>query len=776
MTGSNYDNANLSKPSNAVLRCANPSTVRIMSRKEGTRDKFITRRCRECWQCVTSQQNDIVGRMLAQSAVTQSIEMWTLTYDGKTPESRIGAKQRIPAHVQKFQKAMRQRERRGLSAYNKREKQRAKDQGREPKLIPTGQSYIKFFPVFEFGSKNGRGHFHVMVFFESHHEVPLNVMSTHGPDVCPETARRVWDLPNVRGAETPTLPPDANNPNLVDYRVRQDGSQLHALWPHGFVNIECVTHDKRAVDYGGNPVERRKPSEQVVKSMFYMLKYLSKPNTKHKDCHLNDQELAEQASNLKKARGGNSMYRTGSRGLGYAFARAFGTKHASAGVPLNHVHFRVMGANVPRTNASMAKFTRKVERAVGVSKAPQYIIEAQRMVFQMQGGMACIAADTYIEISKAKKKADEALGEVGLMRLRQLEAKKANDWLRSAEGRFRRKTARQLTPVDQAWLEQKLKRANPLASSMLSGGFFDKQMPTCILPPEPYLGYILGEDTVPDFGVLKAKGVTANTELEKLEATVEAISIVGDVYRHVKTDAARYQSAKQAASGCFDVAQPHVAAYARPVNDEYTQAIYEQTVSEEWEKHLSGDKDASDLLFALEVARGHLYRPQQKPWSFSEYDAPKRLGLLWLNFSDQYWFPRQRERHIELYCAVRYVSKSRRLVITPDGRILMGRKGQTDKYVDSVSAGGKIYRRRSPVEKWGYRLVEPGQLSEAIAGTLPLRSFADSDPLFLDIEQPFKNTWAMSPTPEQARVLGLWNDAACKSEIGQGHDLVGIPF
>lgn len=755
---------NISKPSNAVLKCVNPQTVRIKAKKDGTRDKYISRRCRSCWQCVTSQQNDIVGKLLAQSAVTARIELHTLTYDDNSPESRLGSKQRIPAHLQKFQKALRQREQRGLTAYNKAEKKRAALEGREPRLIDKSRSYIKFFPVFEFGTKNGRGHWHVMIFFESHFELPFHAFNSLEPEVCPSAAKRVWDPPSVRGAETKTLPPDANNPDVIDYRVKEHGSQKHSLWPHGFVNIECVSHDMRATDYGGNPVDARKPSEGVVSSMFYLLKYLSKPDTKYKDHELTEEELDEQNKTLKKARGGNQMYRTGSQGLGRAFAREFARRHADNGVPLNHIHFKVSGANVPRTHASLTRFRAKLVASMGEINAEQYLIEAQKMVFQMQGGMAAIAADTYLEIALAKGKKNDALGDVAQMRLRQLEAKKANEWLRSAEGKFRRKVAREVTLIDKVKFDVALRDCHPMVQQMLSGGFFGNSLPSCILPPEPYMGFIIGEGAVPDFAVLKAQGCTANTELEKLEATVDAVKIVSDLYKSIKYDSAKYQTEKSKQSGQWDCASPYIPPTIKTNRDEYTQAIYEQTLTEEWEAHFAGCGHASDLLYALELARGHVHRSDRKPWSFNEFDAPQRLGLLWLNHSDQYMFTLQRERHIKKYCAVRYLSEDQRLIITPDGRILLGRYGISDKYRDNVSGHGNISRYKTTFKKWGYRLVQPEKLDFAISGKMPLRSFQDSDPIFLNIEQPFKNTWAMALEPEHKDVLRLAHplDGECK--------------
>lgn len=218
----------LSKPTNSNLRCKTPVQVRISGEDQGTPDKFITRPCRECWHCVTAEKNNIVGKLLAEATECTRIDLWTLTYSGKGPESRLGAKVRLPQHIQKFQKAMRERERRAIRKYNRREKKAAEAEGRDPKLIDATKSYIRFYPVFEFGSKNGRGHWHCFVFYRSHFPVRIDALAGTA-EAIPATAKRVWMPDEILGAATDTLPPDANNPEVVDWRVREHGSQTHAL-------------------------------------------------------------------------------------------------------------------------------------------------------------------------------------------------------------------------------------------------------------------------------------------------------------------------------------------------------------------------------------------------------------------------------------------------------------------------------------------------------------------------------------------------------------------
>jgi len=750
----------LSKPSNSVLQCKDKKQVRISSAFDGTRGKYISRRCRECWECLTSQKNDIVGKLLAQAAVCERVDLLTATYDGQTGQSKMGAKQRIPAHVQKFQKAIRQREHRALVAYNKAEKKLAAQQDREPKLIDASRNYIKFYPVFEFGTKNGRGHWHIMIFYESHFPLPTSVLYVLEPAVIPDAAKRVWYPQEIIGPESPTLPEGANDETVFDWRVKYKGSQKNSLWPHGFVNLECVSHDMRAVDWGGRSCPSQKPRQDMVKSMFYLLKYLNKPNTDINGRLLTVEQKAEQSETDKLSRGGVRLYRTGSQGLGRQYATAFGEHHAALGVPLQAVHFKVSGANVPRSHASLTRLALKLRsKHANEMTVQMYLAEMSKMVFQMQGGMFNACVDAYIEIAKSKGKTEEAMGEIAAMRLRQLAAKKANEWLRSDEGVFRRRVARNVDVLDHLWSRQTLKEYGETAFHMLSGVFHGKKLPNMVLPPEPFLGYVFSDETPPTPAALKAKGSTRLTEFEKLVATRQSLKLLGEAYHRVNIDRYKYETVKRTVSGMTLHNEPREVVAYNPNVDEYTQGIYEQTLAEEWEAFFEGCNEASDLIFAQEIVRGNLKPDTAKPWAVATTDAYPRKVLTWLNHSDQYEYPKQRERYIERFCAIRYLSRTERLLIAPDGRILLQKQADTIKqtYVPVRSTrSAKIIKR--PVKRWGSRTVlTSGDLDRAINGQLPLRDIAkDCDSVFVnDTGRPFQNTWAMTPDAMQIRVLAL---------------------
>ena len=749
----------VSKPSSAVLVCQQKVQVRISSKQDGTRDKYISRRCRVCWACVTSEKNDHVGKLLAQGASSARIELWTLTYDDLTVESRLGAKQRIPDHLQRFQKAFRQRERAALLRHNKKEKKAAAIEDRDPLLVDTSQSYIKFFPVYEFGSKNERGHFHVLVFFASHVPVKFHGFGLVQPVVCPDEAVRIWDLKEVRGPTPEKLPPDANNPDIIDRRVRKHGSQKHALWPHGFVNIECVSHDLRAVDFRGNPINVRCDRQEIVRSCFYLLKYLGKPETKKDGRAQSEKELRDQTQGLHEARGGSRLYRTGSRGLGVSYAKAFGRERALRGVALRHTHFKVDGAQVPRSRESLQRLRSRLEaRGMSYFQVENYIIEASKMVFQMHGGMLAAAADTYIEIATSKGKSPVAMGEVAQIRLRQLASQAANEWLRSPEGEFRRSVARDLTGLDKLWAHRELQSCSPMVAQMVSGLFFKGEMPKCILPPEPYVGHLLGEDPPAPTMVLERHGSIRSTEMEKLEATHAAVKLVSSAYKRLGIDAGKFQAAKNRLGCVKDFSTPFLTfdqLLYRGNVDEITQGIYEQTVNEEWEAFFAGDNEAADLLYALSVAQGKVFQPPIKPWCVDEDYGPSERLLRWLNHSDQYEWPKRREENINRYCAVRVVNEDHRYIITPDGRTLLARRGYCDTHRDTVSASGVTARHKVTIFKWGYREIHSvSEFESSLSGGVSLRGFDKSCPIFAT-EQPFKNCWAMRSTALTNAVLAL---------------------
>ena len=760
---------NVSRPSNAVLACSAPVQTCISSEKDGTRNAFVKSRCRKCWQCVTSQKNELLGRLLAESAVSQRIELWTLTYNNETPESRVGAKQRCVHHVQKFQKILRQREQRGLTTYNRREKKAAIAENRAPKLVDQKKSYCSFFPVFEFGTNNGRGHFHVVVFWKSHFPVPFAVLGQQEPPVCPDEATRVWDLPNVVGPETVGRPDGAGNPDLIDWRVQKGGSQVHGAWVHGYTNIECLSHDFKAVDWRGRSAPCRHPRESVVKGLAYTLKYLSKPETDYNKRQkvrsavvapkMADHEIEKQRAELAHAKGGSRLFRTGSNGLGGEFGRAYGRRLAQSGVPMNHVHFRVTGANVPRSRASLARFEAKIsERGLNEHQMLSYLLDAQKMVFQMHKGMLTVAVDEYIEIARSKGIPDTAMGDVPLARIRQTIASEYNERLRSAEYQFRRKTCRELTDFDRLWSTVGHTNLSKTAREMVQLGRIGRRdvLPQKILPPEPFEGYIMTCDPVPTARIFKSKGIERRSEAQKLAATLEAINWVQDHYDRNWSDPYKIQHEKRQASKVRNIGLPHVNSderYWRKNQDAITQQIFEQTESDNFLAFMEGETAYDDAKIATDMARGRVSDAPFDAWACLEDGIPSELRLRWLNYSDQFDFEKQRERHIKAYCFVHQLSKERRLVITPDGRVLSGALLHCKKRKVFISQKQhRPFEKDRVVYKFVYREVRTkAELRAVLNGSFPSK---DGAPLFRsDIRRPFANTWAMRPSSLQSAVI-----------------------
>ena len=761
---------NISRPSNAVLACANPVQQQISSLKDGTRPAFVKTRCQKCWACVTTKKNILLGRYLAECATVERIELWTLTYGSATPEARLGAKQRCIEHVQKFQKAVRQREQRGLRTYNRRETKAAAADGREPRLVDLKQSYVTFHPVFEFGSANGRGHFHVVLFWHSHFPIAEHVLSQQEPPVCPELARRVWELKRIVSPPTPKRPPGARDPDVIDWRVQKDGSQTHGLWPYGLVNIECLSHDLRASDRHGRSAPRRSSTTEIQEGLRYTLKYLDKPDTDKFGKPLSETELGEQDARLANAKGGSRLFRTGSQGMGKRYAKAWGRLLAFKGVPLNHVHFRVSGVNVKRGLASMAKFEAKLRsRNLTETQILAYTLDAQKLTFQMHGAMRDACVDAYLDAQADKGTPQGALGDVGLARLRQLAAKKKNEQLRSVECEFQRAITRDLTPTDQSWMAGEIAKLSNCAQEMLDTGWDAASrlkrwtLPVRILPPEPFEGFQLSERPVPTPAWLKMNGIGRRTEIEKLGAVLAAIGYVERVYSRNWVDPFKLQTEKHKASRIGDLGMEFVPHERRRLivnQDAVTQAIFEENERAAYGAFMDGTGDYDDCRLASQAARGRAKPPEFDAWSCVENGVPSELRLRWLNHSDQYEFEKQRERHVQRYCLVHQVDPDRRLIVTPDGRVLFGSKLPIEKPRACLSAKDRrvfeVERRGRPV-RFRYReITELRQLGDIEARIFPAGMAPQTAPIFRpDLRRPFANIWAMRPDALQSAVAQL---------------------
>ena len=108
--------------------------------------------CHQCWQCRENRINDWVGRCIAEKETSLACTVVTLTYGGgDTPESRFLRKSDLTAYL---------------------------------KAIRNDGHKVRFFGVGEYGSKKGRAHWHVVLFWQSkmpHREIRKNITDEWWP-------------------------------------------------------------------------------------------------------------------------------------------------------------------------------------------------------------------------------------------------------------------------------------------------------------------------------------------------------------------------------------------------------------------------------------------------------------------------------------------------------------------------------------------------------------------------------------------------------------------
>ena len=108
--------------------------------------------CQHCWQCKENRINDWVGRCIAEKETSLCTTVTTLTYGGgDTPESRFLRKSDITAYL---------------------------------KAIRNAGHKVRYFAVGEYGSKKGRAHWHIVLFWQTqmpHRELRKNIQDEFWP-------------------------------------------------------------------------------------------------------------------------------------------------------------------------------------------------------------------------------------------------------------------------------------------------------------------------------------------------------------------------------------------------------------------------------------------------------------------------------------------------------------------------------------------------------------------------------------------------------------------
>ena len=120
--------------------------------------------CHQCWQCKENRVNDWIGRCIAEKETSVTTMVATLTYGGgDRPETRFLRKSDITAYI---------------------------------KAIRNGGHLVRYFAVGEYGSKKGRAHWHIVLFWQS--KMPFRALRENINDEWWPHGYSFWD--NADGA------------------------------------------------------------------------------------------------------------------------------------------------------------------------------------------------------------------------------------------------------------------------------------------------------------------------------------------------------------------------------------------------------------------------------------------------------------------------------------------------------------------------------------------------------------------------------------------------
>ena len=609
----------------------------------------------------------------------------------------MGSKLRVVDHIQKFQMAYRQRERRAIRRYNKSAKGK-----RNP--VDASRSYLKFFVAFEQGKKGTkRSHWHVICMAESHFPIPLEELAHGEPARTMPQAKRVWDHPIITGPITPKRPAGARDPEVFDFRVNADANQDVSLWPHGQCNVKRLTHNMNDL-YG--PV--LKSMHDLSKTIDYVSKYFHKGLPKRGDmAKLGDPQTHEIERRKLSDFGEKDTQRTCSRGIGHRYAKAFGQTAAIHGMPLADVNFRISGFEFWRSPKSEYEFQQSIMRS-GASEMTAFTLTDRRIVFQMRGAMRRQAFDAYHHVMR-KKRPDRPIDEkrygdayhLGLM---EKETAELRDFLNSHEA----KTIRWNQP----------KTAVPLPEAV------------------PLVDVYKTDD----------QGNLMEPKSKKYKAA-DCFRSPWDRLQERRSQIKAVRAAYDTASQNTELAFGRVKAFVSGLypEDILTDCLYEARPIYERDRFKREiDADALHVLLqetALAAENGDSYAKDCLQWlkefqTVKERDAfelprgtvhhdlvPATRLLAWVNHSEDYEFPWLRERFIDMFCTVETIDPECRIISARSGRQILQRLITSDEKRSVLCPDTKTIIRHSGFKRWAGRLIENQfERDLAYAGRLALKS------------------------------------------------------
>jgi len=385
----------------AKLCCENPQTyVKLGGAcKEGI---VVPARCGVCPNCLMEKKNDLLGICMAAALVSARVDLLTLSFDGHTPTSLLGSLVREPLELQKLIKRLRADEVYQLKKHNDKERIAAMYEGRKPKLVPA-VSHLDYLAVYELGTKNQRGHWHVLLFWKTHFPVPLDVLATGSQTETEPYLKRVCDIDLMFGPKPDGLPPEAGDENVLSYRVEK--SQRWRFWPHGFVNVECASHETEHE----LRLVRKKPDD-LMKAVKYCQQYLFPAPVRSDDRRA--VQNADRMAKKLRSEGDTSAKRTYSLGLGKEYAHASGVHHAMTGLPVRHLRYQLAGVNMPLDRVKEHNRRSSIEALTRNSMTAEQLVR-RAIVFTHRGSRADTFCEAYLSTMEQRGRVTEPVQKFG---------------------------------------------------------------------------------------------------------------------------------------------------------------------------------------------------------------------------------------------------------------------------------------------------------------------------------------------------------------------------
>ena len=275
--------------------------------------------CRRCGSCHGNRKNDLVGKMIAESLTCYDVWVMTLTYDDKrlATGAQNGAEQRLPEHIRAMIHSLRM------------QGQRA-----------TGHRIdLSYFAVYETGERNGRGHWHLILFWKT--DMPKETLAQASVIASMQEAiYPAWMPPTSNAYNHPAKHQQIqNNPKVVELRGGKKAQQYWDVWPHGRITVDSKF--------------RGKPTHNVHGALEYCVKYVTKQKQRYLMSH----------------------------NVGKAFFMELIAEHVRSGIPVNDLTYTFADQQ------KLPMYNDRLREKRSDETGGSYRAKPRRRVYQIQGVM-----------------------------------------------------------------------------------------------------------------------------------------------------------------------------------------------------------------------------------------------------------------------------------------------------------------------------------------------------------------------------------------------------